>query len=211
MRELALVVLGWLFGLLTLPMGDAIRRGYRRPEIKRHVWLELDELRVKLVIVAWNVRLTRRRLDRGFLDWAGKHLRHYNGLLSDAPATTRLREATELPAEGIEQLNSLPRDQREGIAFIKYSTPFLSSHIADTAIFSLDVQRRVSEVLMRVDAFNQTVERLDENFRRTFDSSLSPGNRSALDANNDGWWDAAESTATLIVQQIDLLESSLGA
>lgn len=208
MAEVGLVVLGWFLGLVSTPIVEWISRSYRRRQLRRTLWAELDEFRYKLIMICSQIRFTQARLDSQFLAWAKKHIEAYSGVQAESLGRERMMEFATLPQEQLDQFNAAPRHPREGIVFMRYGLPFLESQLGDLRIFPLQTQRRLLEIVMRLDAFNQTVDQIAANTQRTFDSDLSATNREAVDINTSKWCIDLESTAKLMVQHIDGLESS---
>jgi len=210
MTEVALALIAWLLGLLTPQFVEQIARRYRRPELMRSMSLELDEQRFTLLTIRFNLRVRLRQVDREFIAWAALRARNYHGINSDTPARQRFIELEGYDDQRLAALNA-PRDDRRSTWFQKVSLPFTSSQVSAWAILSPEVQRRLIEILSRIEMFNATVDRLHTNFLQSFEPQITAENWQALRDNEQIGWSLLDGLAQQAVEQIDLLMPMLGS
>ena len=97
---IALILVGWLLGLLGQPIIDAIRKGYQKKEIQTAIISELKEIQYRLVC---NVYLINRRfgtIDNQLLNWSFKILKDYNCPYSDRQVLDALERQLNLKEAG---------------------------------------------------------------------------------------------------------------
>ena len=77
-------------------IADRIKRPYRRKELLASIRVELQELRVKMAMVAYLMRTKTGNLDRSFLQWVKDSVAGYDGPIEPKPPTELLDKLAEL-------------------------------------------------------------------------------------------------------------------
>jgi hypothetical protein len=205
MKEVLVLLLGWLLGLLSPQIVETIGRRYRRPELMRSISLELDELRFKMVTIRCNVRQHFGNLDREVVTWAAARAEKYQGVLAKQGARKTILDYVKASDKDLAIENAAARDPRRTPSFRKHSLPFLSSQLHAIGILPVSVQRALTEVLARLDYYNSATERLAANLALTFDAGLTPENWQVIQNNNREILESVEKIMIDIVEQIDAI------
>jgi hypothetical protein len=179
--ELVSLALGWLLGLLSLPIGDAIRRRYERRQLIAALKAELVELRYTMALVADNMRSTTGTRDDAFLGWLESTVVAYTGADPEQPkflAALRLLK---------KQLAGATPPKRtaatSGLNLKTYDLPFLDSQVHRLSICPMAFQQQVLQIKAQLDLFNSETDFLMRQFELTFNPSLDAGNRSIVQTN----------------------------
>lgn len=179
--ELVALVMGWLLGLLSLPIGDAIRRGYERGRLAKAIKSELMELRYTMALVADNMKSATGTQDDGFLAWLDATVASYTGTDADQPgflaAVRQLRSklAGAIPPKHL--------SAGSGLHLKTYDLPFLTSQVQRISIFSIEFQQQVLQIKAQLEQFNSDMAFLMRQYELTFNPSLDATNRAVIQGN----------------------------
>jgi len=204
LAAVGILLLGWILGLLSPQIVDRIQRGYRRKEFQQTLALELEELRLKLVLILFDIRKFEKTFDPEFVKWVKQRLDGYSGVIT-VHQISHVIELLNLPWKELERINAMPQDPKEDTLYQRYTTPFLSSQLGNLVILPLNVQNRLLEILVRLEMFNWYVDHIVNLHQQTFDSTLSPGNREAIDNNIQTARRSLATVSRLIVDYIDAI------
>jgi hypothetical protein len=203
-----LLFLGWLLGILSHRLVTYIERQARRPEIRRSVLAELDELRFKMNGVAFLVRDRNGTLDREFLSLWSPRVMRYRGLHEFRKVADLYKELESLSAEKLLALNAAALVKHRGLRLgvKKHTVPFLTSQMDALPLFGLTFQRIAMEILTKLDSLNSEVEILWKSADRSF-SIEDEANHQTNEENMDRSLITMEGLATQIAPRIDELEN----
>lgn len=183
MENLLHLILGWLLGLVTLGIGEMIRRVYRKRELVVSVTGELAELQYVMASTASRLRMHLAEETDEFLDWLIPIISEYAGPAKIPGMEDSLREVRRIPAVQRRIADLARRRQGVDLALVKYDLPFLTTQLAELSICAPDFQRRVIWVTRQLDYFNQVVEFARSQFDRSFDSAITDENRAVIETN----------------------------
>ena len=208
MDTLAVLLLGWLLGLLGAPIVDRIRRSYRRDELEAALAAELQETRFTLVTLVYRLRQHMGTLDHATLAWLAPLYKEYRGPDAEpkqVEAISELLKAT--PA----QLSLLARNKSSegiGLSLKTYTMPFLQTQVPNLAVLSVSTQQRLLDIHSKLDLLNQHAGQLIQDYNRTFDSGLSSANHQVVRSNlQSGYLDMASRAQKLA----DLITAALNS
>lgn len=71
------VLLGLLLGLLGPRIIELIQRPYRRSELRRSLFIELEDIKGKLAMTSYSLADRSGTVDRAFLNWLEPIMRSY--------------------------------------------------------------------------------------------------------------------------------------
>jgi hypothetical protein len=204
-REVVYLVLGWLFGLLTLPIGDAIRRRRERPELAAAIMAEMTELRHTMALVAYTMKSATGEREDAFLAWLEDTVAAYNGPDPDLPKFLgALRELKARRTAGAGPTPTLPASN--GLSLKSYELPFLNSQVHKLGICSTAFQRQVLQIKAQLDLFNAEAGFLMRQFELTFDASLDTTTVARVQANLQSGYGKLGRSAVSLADQIATLE-----
>ena len=58
--DIGTLILGWLFGLLSPGIVNGIARGYKKNDVEKAIFADLEELRIKMVFISFTFRMRNR-------------------------------------------------------------------------------------------------------------------------------------------------------
>jgi len=179
--ELVALLLGWLLGLLSLPIGDSIRRGYERNRLARAIKSELVELRYTMALVADNMRAATGTQDDAFLAWLEGTVESYTG--SDAEQPGFLAAVRQLRITLAGAIPPKRPSSGSGLHLKTYDLPFLTSQVQQISIFSIEFQQQVLQIKAQLELFNAEMAFLMKQYELTFNPSLDATNRAIIQGN----------------------------
>lgn len=206
-EQVVLIVLGWLLALLTTPIVEAIKRRREIRETRSTLLAELNELKYRLAIVAYNIENQYGKLDKDFLKWVYPLVKDYSGPMpakSMQPVIEKLLASpeTELAAAVI-----AGRTIGTGLSLKRYPVPFLSSRLQSIAWLPQKIQRLLLEIHTQLGILDAEAETAQYYFRMIFDASLTGDNRAVVKANLEEAYINYGSIAKLLVDRITEVEA----
>jgi len=206
-RDLALLLLGWVLGIVSSPVTDAIRRRSAKQRLTRALRTELRSLQDTL---AWAVVQIDKR--RGVLTYS----------LLEALMST-LQSSGHVPGQGkaikaIEGLlqqdewalsGTLPSDAsppaRAPMSLRVFGEPFLDTHIHRLDLYSLDTQRQLVEIHSGLQIYNQHADEATSYHQLTFAKDVAKERLDALALNLEASYERAGERASDLVSRIAVL------
>jgi len=181
------LLVGWLMGLLSTLIVDAIRRHRQRKEIKQALITELQELQYRL---ASSVYLTTTKLgkcDREFLEWFLPIVELYKGPFKSDKTIEYAREALKWSDEQLAAVSehSKNEDLNKGMGLKKYYAPLLDANIAHIGAFSVEYQNLLLTIHSRLSLINEEIDQYSFYFKETFNENMSSSNRRIILNNID--------------------------
>ncbi len=180
MKELGLLLLGWFLGVFGPVVAEKIKKGPRRRELMAALLAEAADLRFKMALAAYRLRMYLAAVDRPFLEWLQPILEGYDGPDRDAEALEAFRRLRGCSDEQLKVLHGATRRPGRGLRLVPVALPFLASQVHTISICPIDFQQRMLKLQSQVSLFNSDVEFALRNFERTFDSNLTGENRQAV-------------------------------
>jgi len=173
--------MGWLLGLLSLPIGDAIRLRYERNRLAAAIKAELVELRYTMALVADNMRSATGTQDEAFLNWLDATVSDYTGADPEQPQFLAALRLLRSKLDGA----ILPKrtSAASGLNLKQYDLPLLTSQVQKLSICSISFQQQVLQIKAQLDLFNADMSFLMRQYDLTFNPSLDAGNRAIIRAN----------------------------
>jgi hypothetical protein len=208
--DLVLVGFGWLLGLLSPRLIDAIAKRYRRDEIKRGLREELIELRVRLAMLAARVAMRNGTITRDLVKWQLPIIRDYKGFYSDPKALEMLTKAADMTDAQLQAASALLRKEGSSLGLKKFRAPFLEAHLADLHLFPIEVERQARELEARLCLLNEDVDQTWYFFTKTFDTSLDPNNLALIRQNLEDVSTAIGPRAKALADGITRIVDGLG-
>lgn len=178
------ILLGWMLGLLSPRLVELIQRSYRREDLKRSMFIELEDLRPKLAANVFQVAQRDGEVDSALLEWIEPIWRAdksnpQNRIVAEVSAGMRQQP------DQLQMVSKIlaAKETRRGLTFKKVTLPFLTSQLHALYLFSPEFQRVALKILARLDLLNQEMDVAWFNFQKTFDSALSETSNIAVTQN----------------------------
>lgn len=201
------LLVGWLMGLLSPLIIDAIRHRRERKEIKQAIITELQELQYRL---AAGVFLTTKKLgkgDRVFFKWFLSNLERYEGPLNLDTQIKYAKTALTLTDEQLAAMSkhSKIEDINKGMSLKKYYAPLLDANIARIGSFPVEFQNLLLAIHSRLGTINEQIDQYYFYFKETFNESMSGSNRDIIIKNIDECYSAIAQQGRMTCDLIDKL------
>lgn len=165
-------VLGWLLGLLSPRVVDIITIAYRRPAIRRSLFQELQDLRVRLAMTAFLIAMRAEAVDRKLLEWMRPIVNDYKGFYADPEMVAVPGRLSSLRDEQLEATCKALQKPGRGFTLKKFSAPFLKEHLPSLNMFSPEFEQMALEIASQLNVLNEEIEAAWFFFTKTFDPSL---------------------------------------
>ncbi|EWG99933.1 hypothetical protein Q427_22255 [Halomonas sp. BC04] len=177
MREIAFLILGWLLGLLSPLIVDAVRRKRIRRDLVKAIKTESEDLQSRVVVSSFLLAQRYGDLSREYLNWLSPKLQAYRG----CEPIQRIRDLVDhLISAPDEEFNAMREHMRAepevGLSLKRFSASLIETAAPQIIHFPSEYQRRIHEFKNQMYAMNQEIERATVSLDRTFDSSLSDEN-----------------------------------
>lgn len=155
--EALYLILGWLPGLFTKRLEEAVQRPRIRRELRDAIFTELRELRGSLAVMAGQMAERTGEYDQALIAWSLPLLEEYRGPYA-REILEALRQTENLRDERLKAASAALRMPGFGLHLKKTRAPFLDSSVGQLSIFSVESQPRALAILGRQRIFNQEVE-----------------------------------------------------
>lgn len=208
--ELLYIFFGWLLGIV----GSFLIDYYRTNKIAKRsldvIGGEIYDLQVRLALVYYLNGSKRSLVDIPGYRWVNNILSDYDGPLlerelSELLKTISAHDDNEIAVALKSQV--APESKRTGLH--KYDVPILRSRLSDLIHLNTDTARRLIEIVVELELYNQQVDLYRYWFDKTFDSTISKENYKIVNDNLN----TAETTivwaAMKFAKKIEKLRSSL--
>lgn len=201
-QEILLLVLGWLLGLLSPAVVDAIKHRRESEHGRNAILNELDDLSIVLTLASLKATQASGKTDRAHLEWLIARIGEYTNSDAYFNVVRSIESVLALSEEQIavghqwmaENINSSP-------ALQIYPAPLLDSRVSALWTFETDLQRRLLTIKRNLSILDGTVLQLREYFRMTFDD-MSAENRRIVDTNMAQLYENYAERARIVVNQI---------
>ena len=178
------VFLGWLLGILSPIIVDAIRKKQDIRDVRAALETEVHELQYRLACVAYFIEKRFGDVNRKFLEWLRPILVSYRGLNPSADILKFIETQLALTDDQIKALALHSKAAPEGgISLKKYQVPLLDSKISSLASLSTSLQNHLLELKTHLSLLNEEVDEARYYFRLTFQSSVTGENHDRVNEN----------------------------
>ena len=183
MAELPYLLLGWLLGLLSPRIVDAIRAKYMQRDLARAIRSEAEDLQCRVAILSFLLAQKYGHVSREYLTWLRPKLLRYEG---NEPTQSVRKLVEHLQAASDDQLVTFAAQMRaeegKGLSLKSYSAGLIEASLSSILHFPPEYQLRIHEFRNQLSGLNQEIERAVESMRMTYDSSISNENHARLKA-----------------------------
>lgn len=203
-EKVLFLFLGWLLGLLSPIVVDAIRRKREVKEVKKALLTELSDLQFRLASTVWLASIRTGKFDRSFLEWY-KPIIERNRYLHQVD---NVLESTVLSLAGSDEhiaacAAQLAASENGGLGLKTHHAPLLDAKIGQLGAFSVDFQSLLLEIHSRLAILNEEIEQYRFYFQQTFSSGISETNHNLIVRNIEGTYTVVRQQARMICDFID--------
>jgi hypothetical protein len=172
LKDVGLLLLGWLFGLLAGPISEAIRRTRRRTELVDAIKAELRQCRHLMASLAFRLKSHIAEVDQDFLQWLVPIEEEEAQLSGDDRMIQSLRNLLETAALGKPVFEHNRAAAGISLTLKTHSLPLLDSALSDLVLIPVPLRREILAVREQLDLLNQEVAFLMVLHQQTFDSRI---------------------------------------
>ena len=160
--EIIAVIIGWLLGILSTPLVIYFSGLVERKRFKDVLNEELREVRFRLALSVYQLRLHLSKIDRPFLEWMALEM----GVYSEDPVRiSTLKVVQSMLDHSDTDLLAINSENRKLLvtkSFPKVILPYLSSKIDSIALLPSAKQKELVNLLHYVETINVKSSELDE-------------------------------------------------
>lgn len=171
MREAMLIILGWLFGLLSPVIVTRIGRHYKRNDFKIVIKNELENLLLRLAGSCYLIQTHLGNKDKSSLAWIK---RIYDKYKEDCPKSVlgAIEKLLEIPDQQFNALqDAMKAKENVGLGLKSFSLPFTESILENIGIFSSKFQKDILNIRDQIILLNEEINLSMDYFHLTFDTS----------------------------------------
>lgn len=201
-QEILLLVLGWLLGLLSPVVVDAIKHRRDSTRGRAAIFSELDDLAIVLTLASLKATQASGETDRTHLEWLIARIREFPDTSAYAEMLQSIKVILELNDEQMAEANAwISQNINSSPALQIYPAPLLDSRVSALWTFDTDLQRKLLTIKRNISILDDTVLQLRDYFRMTFED-LKPTNREIVDMNMRQLYENYAERARIIVNHI---------
>jgi hypothetical protein len=162
------VVLGWSLGLFSPPIVELIQRRYRRNQLRKSLFVELEGLRVTLAHLIYVIAGNSNSITRERIQLIEPILRSDESFPQNQEIAKYLHDVLTRTDQEIAVI--MAAESPNGpLTLKKISIPFLQSQLSSLYLFSPEFQRIALKIISRLAIINEEIDVADFNYRKTFD------------------------------------------
>lgn len=177
MNGIATLFVGWLLGLASPLIVDAVKEYFGERKVRSALKVELEDLKVRLAVLSFLLRQRYGQLDRQYLEWALVAFRDYAGGEPTEAIRATIDRLLALDERALLQLAERHRaPENTGVSLKTFRASFLESHLANVAKLPVAKQREIHEFRNQLDILNQEVSKAESYHRMTYDPSIGEQN-----------------------------------
>lgn len=204
-RDVLLVVLGWLLGLLGPAIVSAIRDRREAKRVREALLKELRELQFRIVLIIYLTESKYGKLDHSFFKWAESILTGYAGVNSADSLLKTIGPLLNLTDKEMSDFAQHARQRHRpntGLALKKISLPLLEVSLPSLTRFDSVLRGRLLEIKTHIGFINETVDDARYYFRLSFQNDISSENYQRANANMIDSYKTYASQARVVAETI---------
>lgn len=183
LEKLAILVIGWLLGLLGPAIVDSIRRKRENKLGRKAILSELHDVGGVLALAVFAVKSKQGTVNRADLEWLKTYLEKGERTTVYTDMIDRLKTQLSWSDEEIARnFTTMRLQDGKGTLLQKYPVPLLDSRVSALWSFDTSFQRRLLEIRQIMHRLDGLVDRTYKLHEMSF-SNLDATNRALLSAN----------------------------
>jgi hypothetical protein len=170
--NIALVLFGWLLGMLGPAAVEAIRIRRLVRATEAALAVELDELQIRLADNVFYIADHMGVFDHKLVRWLLASYREYRGLYVDAAAVQLLQQLAQVDDAALARMNVTRRTFGSGDVLVprKFGAPVVQQIlITSLAYLERELQQKLLEIVRQLAILEEDIEQIREQYRFTFD------------------------------------------
>ena len=206
-ENMLFLTLGWLFGLLSPAIVEAVKNRYRKAKMMASINTELGSLQYRLAFLVFCLCPDIDQFDRKLLEWLVQVAGDYEGIhdtrgLHQVAQNLLKLEDPQIEAEGDK------RRSKAGVAkrLRKYDLPFLDYAIPYLGLFSSETRESLLEIKTQLRILQSHIDDSREFFLMTFNPEIVDRNANSLRSNIRKCYESIVVAARYIVNLIQTMD-----
>jgi len=178
-KDIITLILGWGLGLLSPLILDKINKKSKSKELKECIFIELDELKILLAMLRFNLETKYNTLSMELIDSLIPIFENTKAINNTGKTLGVLKNFKNYSHEDFKK--AVEHYKTPGsLSVKKLDLPFLKSKIQELDIFNIDLQRQLLDINYMLDLYNRQVEECKFYYKMTFDGNISDQNHSIV-------------------------------
>lgn len=204
--KIAFLFLGWLLGMLSPIIVNAITRRRENALGRTAILAELKEFACTLSIATYGARMSLGTVDRKFLEWFKTFLEQQAVTPNTQKFIPSLRTQLSWTDEEIKNAALHMADKNgKGTLLQRYSVPLLDARVSAIWTFETSFQRQLLEIRRNIAILDDVVDRSRKYFDLTF-TKLEEANHKLVTENFNQACELYAERAEIIIDQIRNLD-----
>lgn len=185
LKDLLLIVFGWLLGLLAPAFTATILERRETKILKAALFTELRELQCRLAMLIYRVESSYGRLDKKFLSWVRSILTGYDGIYSDKSLLEAMDSILNLDDEKIALMQKINQQKKpnSGLSIKKLYISLLNQDAAFLSKLDSILHSQLLEIRARIGFMNEITDDSQYYFRLSFEQGVSSRNYEIANTN----------------------------
>jgi hypothetical protein len=204
LRELLILLLGWLLGILSPIIVDKIKQQRTNEAIKNAIINEMNDLEYRLMLFSFSIFAHVGSVKQEFLRWAVSVMANYTGPYENKKMYEIMKRISDLDDD--ELARHFPAKKR-GLRISKMKIPFTESKVDSLSCFSIDFQKSIISILSQLTILNEAISCSMEDFARTFIPNITDENLNNILTNIYEDYDRMAGRARTIVDMISKMRN----
>lgn len=175
MRDILLIILGWLLGILSPILQENIKQKRDTKKISAAIINELNDLEYRLMLFAFRLFAHIGKMNIYFISWAASVKENYSGPFINEETANAIVRLSALSNDEIIRLFP-DRSETKGLRMSKMIVPFTQSKVDSLTHFPTDFQKKIFSILTQLSYLNNDIDFSMEDINRTFDPGLDREN-----------------------------------
>jgi hypothetical protein len=201
MKEISLLFLGWLLGILSPVIQEKILQKRNTKKIKASIINELSDLEYRLMFLAFGLFSYMGKMNREILTWAASVEGNYSGPFVNEKTKNVIRNLTarsdeEIAGFFVDQSQTI--GQRIGKVFI----PYTQSKLDSLSHFPTNFQREMYSIITQLSYLNEDINYAMEDYYKMFEPEISRENWLILRDNTMDRYQAIGNRSKQIAEKI---------
>lgn len=206
--DVQMVLLGWVLGVFTTWITDAVKDWKTRTETGKGIQTELNELRLKLLASIYLLRCHLGTFDRKLLNWMTPLVAKYEGAQEILPIVKVLNELSGFDDAAFYAAVATKRQiaPQHGLTLKKYAVPYLEAKMDQLGSLSGETQSTLLSIKGYLELLNQEIDLARHYTDKTFAPNLSEENHASILLNVRNRYQYAAEGAETIVNLINKMD-----
>src|SRR3989344_6138810 len=189
LRDVLLLLLGWLLGLFAPLIVSHFQEKRQVNALKTALSTELRELQYRLVLLVYRVEAKYGEVNHEFFKWAQDIFTEYKGINSVKTLVDTLGPLLNLTKEEMATYSQATKQHEKpnsGLSLKKHSVSFLEANVVLLPKLDPVLKAQLLEIKTRIGYMNETTDESLYYFRLSFQTGLSTNNYTIANTNMIG-------------------------